>query len=1661
MINTNSGSRAESPLTNAAARLWAVFAVMLAAGLPNPSWADTAVSGTLVSDATWTAAEGPYVLEGDVSVQNGASIRVEAGTTIYMKAAAGLRVQAGSLITQGTEEQPVRILSERERNGGTPAAGDWGALALSSGSSASILRHTIIRHGGGLQILSSSPLLNHVSIEHCSGPAIALDLAASPSGAGNKAAGNGTDAIVIPAGDIVGNVAWRVRGIPYLVSGGTVSVGASPSITNIFPSTIERGETATITLSGTRLNGLSGASFSSAGVSAQILAGGSGSSASLSVTAEADATVGPAGMKLLVDAGEIDLPTILAVNYALPQLSSLNPATIYAGQGEAAVEINGRNFTADSRVMVDGSAAPASLVSSTKLNATVPAQVAPRSLGVKVRSPHPVEQGEYLLSNELLLTVAAPTLALAPTSISIRNGVAKNLTLNLPFVAGQGGQVVNLVSSVPSIASVPSLATVPEGASSVLVPVSAASLGATTITASKAGFGNAQAQVTVIPPPTLTISPASFTMGVGRSVSLTLTSSIAAPAEGLTVTLGNSGPSVVTLPASAIIPAGATTAVVTATTTQLGSATVTAQADEYVGGTASFTVRPASLNFGTGALVAPGLSRSLPITLSDPAPAGGLTIQLVSSNPAVLAAPASVQVAEGETAANAVVNGISAGATTLTASAEGYEPGQIPVTVEAVSISLGVSSISVPEAIGQSYTVSLSRPAPAGGVTVSLATANPATATVSPVSVLIPEGQTSGGLIRAQVSGVARGSTTLSAGAPGLNAASVPVNVTGKVQLGFGNNGGGTAVRVGKGLSSYYAEVYVNRKTDNTAYAPNTAVVINLTSSDPSKLSVPATVTIPASESSAYFTVTGVDLTGSTPVMIDASVEGYASPITKITGHTVLSEFILNSLETSRSPASGRDNVSVKARTPGSTYSGNETVVASMTIDLSVVEANPAGIVEGIYSAATGGTLVTQVTIPAGAHTSETVHVGVPTAAGSYKLRAESANYGSTTSGIVTVTQPQLRFGNNGGGTAVRVGKGLNSYYAEVYVQRIVNGQAINAPTPLTVSLSSSDPSKLSVPATVTIPANENSVYFTVTGVDLTASTPVTVDASAEGYASPVTKMTGHTVSPEFLFNGLETSRSPESGRDSVSVKARTPGSTYSGNETVVASMTVDLSVVEANPAGIVDGIYSAATGGTLVTQVTIPAGTHTSNTVHVGVPTTAGSYKLRAESASHGSTNSGVVTVTQPQLRFGNNGGGTAVRVGKGLNSYYAEVYVQRIVNGQAINAPIPLTVSLTSSDPSKLSVPATVTIPANDNSAYFTVTGVDLTGSTPVTIDASAAGYASPVTKITGHTVSPEFLINSLEASRSPASTRDNISVKARTPGSTYSGNETAVASMTVDLSVVEANPAGIVDGIYSAATGGAVVTQVTIPAGAHTSNTVHIGVPTTAGSYKLRAEVLNLGNVTSGAVTVTTPSLRLGKQGSASAPVYVGQRLKTYQSEVYVERTVNGQVFNGTAAIDIVLQCSSEAICKVPPLVTIPAGQSSVYFRVEGMGVGTTTISATAVGYNSSPELNVQGVLPVLEISQPANLRVGTQSNFNVSIKTPNSVYSGNETAAVPIAVDLTSSAPDVATVPATITIPAGVDVVNSIKLTAYSVGSTSVTASGPDMTSATTGTITVNP
>src|SRR6266481_2211472 len=256
------------------------------------------------------------------------------------------------------------------------------------------------------------------------------------------------------------------------------------------------------------------------------------------------------------------------------------------------------------------------------------------------------------------------------------------------------------------------------------------------------------------------------------------------------------------------------------------------------------------------------------VTLSGPAPSGGVAVSLSSGNTAAATVPASVTVAAGASSATFTVSTsavTSSTAVTISAMYAGVTkmaslsvapPGS--ATLSAIAL----NPMSVTGGSPSTGTVTLSGPAASGGAAVSLSSDNTAAATV-PASVTVSAGATSATFTVNTSSVTASTSVTISAsyaGAtktasltvmpPALTLSSLTLNPT---SVTGGSPSTGTVTLSGP--------------------APTGGAVVSLSSST-STATVPATVTVAAGASSATFTVSTSAVTTSTPVTISASYTG-------------------------------------------------------------------------------------------------------------------------------------------------------------------------------------------------------------------------------------------------------------------------------------------------------------------------------------------------------------------------------------------------------------------------------------------------------------------------------------------------------------------------------------------------------------------------------------------------------------------------------------------------------------------------------------------------------------------------------------------------------------------------------------------------------------------
>ena len=162
----------------------------------------------------------------------------------------------------------------------------------------------------------------------------------------------------------------------------------------------------------------------------------------------------------------------------------------------------------------------------------------------------------------------------------------------------------------------------------------------------------------------LSLNPTSVVGGNSSTGTVTLTAP--APSGGFVVNLSSSNTSVATVPSTVTVPAGATSANFTVSTQAVSSATsvtITASAGG-VSRTATLTVNPAPSVTLQSLTISPtsvwgGSTATGTVTLSGPAPAGGVVVQLRSSSSRA-SVPSTVTVPAGATSARFTIQTRSA-----------------------------------------------------------------------------------------------------------------------------------------------------------------------------------------------------------------------------------------------------------------------------------------------------------------------------------------------------------------------------------------------------------------------------------------------------------------------------------------------------------------------------------------------------------------------------------------------------------------------------------------------------------------------------------------------------------------------------------------------------------------------------------------------------------------------------------------------------------------------------------------------------------------------------------------------------------------------------------------------------------------------------------------
>ena len=131
---------------------------VLIALLPRFAFAATTVSGA-VADETWTKANSPYVVVGDVSV---ARLTIQPGVEVRINGLFTIEV-AGGISALGTKDEPIRFAPTN--------SSVWGGILFNYNPLPAELAYCIIgrSYNSGIRVLGSSPIIRNCTIANNEG----------------------------------------------------------------------------------------------------------------------------------------------------------------------------------------------------------------------------------------------------------------------------------------------------------------------------------------------------------------------------------------------------------------------------------------------------------------------------------------------------------------------------------------------------------------------------------------------------------------------------------------------------------------------------------------------------------------------------------------------------------------------------------------------------------------------------------------------------------------------------------------------------------------------------------------------------------------------------------------------------------------------------------------------------------------------------------------------------------------------------------------------------------------------------------------------------------------------------------------------------------------------------------------------------------------------------------------------------------------------------------------------------------------------------------------------------------------------------------------------------------------------------------------------------
>ncbi len=520
------------------------------------------------------------------------------------------------------------------------------------------------------------------------------------------------------------------------------------------------------------------------------------------------------------------------------------------------------------------------------------------------------------------------------------------------------------------------------------------------------------------------------------------------------------------------------------------------------------------------------------------------------------------------------------------------------------------------------------------GGTFTFASVNPAIATVSTAGV---------------VAGVELGSTTVTAtsGAITSNAITVTVSASAPAVLSWGRD----TLAIGRSATNVGFPVYLSR--------PNaTAVTVNLAVADTFAFFSPTSVTIPP-------------LTTVGTVFLSGRNAGTTRIIATDAGATFAPDTAV---------------LAVQASVRFTTTSYSTIVTQEIPTQILLTDPAPAGGTFITYSFGTPGRASVSpdpAFIPAGQLSANVVIRGLTAGSTTITPAATGVSGQATTVTVspatLTFTQPNIRLG---------AGQYQDGNY--IYTPQ-------NLTVPLTITVTSSDTTRITAPATVVIPIGTSYAYIRYDG---RAAGAATLTFSAPGWSTFVSNVV--VTSPSLVVSGGSTYNTTQ---PPISVTVQAADSTRSANYRT-SGLAVQYSSSDTTILRV------------LTPNVTIGAGQYFNSAGRVESGGNPGTARLYATASGH-RTDSTTFTFVGPKLQLS----WTTLRLGARQFEQNAYVYTPNAVLS-------PLNVTFTPLSPAVATAPTALTIGTGSNLQYFNVNA--LTPGT-ATFIASAPGYEPDTATVT----------------------------------------------------------------------------------------------------------------------------------------------------------------------------------------------------------------------------------------------------------------------------------------------------------------------------------------